>query len=317
MDGEMKINYDMQLVNQDTGESDTIKAGSKIIPPDRVRQMKDYALRAEQTTAEKNEAYSDTLSVRGNFFTVLCRDTELLWQNVSEPTVGKLIYLATFMDKNNRICFDGGWQKEKDGITRKARAMSKAEIQEILNVSYPTFRAFWNECVENECIIEKDGAYYLPKQMFRFCDSCNVNTKKIRMIKMFKHAIRYMYENTDERSKKTLVYLYRLIPFINLTYNALCLNPFESNKEKINALPLSKICEMFGIDPSNQTRFLKKLKKLRFVDKQGNNCSVIRYSWMYYNEDKYWVTINPQFYSGYISENDMLAMINDFRIEID
>ena len=317
MDGEMKINYDMQLVDQDTGETIPVEAGSKVIPPDRVQQMKEYAVRAEQTTAEKNVAYSDTLTVRGNFFTVLCRDTELLWQNVPEPTVGKLIYLATFMDKNNRLCFDGGWQKEEHGITRRAKAMSKVEIQEILNVSYPTFRAFWNECIENECIIEKDGAFFLPKQMFRFCDSYNVNTKKTRMVKMFKHAIRYMYENTDERSKKTLVYLYRLIPFINLTYNALCLNPFESNKEKINALPLSKICEMFGIDPSNQTRFLKKLKKLRFVDKQGNNCSVIRYSWMYYNEDKYWVTINPQFYSGYISEGDMLAMVDDFRIEVD
>ena len=36
---------------------------------------------------------------------------------------------------------------------------------------------------------------------------------------------------------------------------------------------------------------------------------------MYCNEDKYWVAINPQFYSGYISEENMVEMIKDFRFD--
>ena len=315
MSGDVKCNYDRTLYDVDTGEVVEIRAGSKIVPPERVKQQEHYVLTANKTSKEKTEDYLETSKLRGNFFSILCKETELLWEDISEPTMGKLIYLATYINRDNCICKSGGWESEDDDYVRYAIPMSKSDIQSVLKVSYPTFRAFWNECESKQLIIENGGKYFLRREMFRFCNKDGINLKKIRMIKMFKHAIRYMYENTDERSKKTLMYLYRLIPFINLTYNTLCLNPFESCKENIQALPLSKICEIFGVDSSNQTRLLKKLKNLRFVDKQGNVCSVIRYSWMYCNEDKYWVAINPQFYSGYISEENMVEMIKDFRFD--
>lgn len=316
---EERINHTTDLVDTNTGEIIHVQSGTKIVPPDRQKQKKEYAIKANQSFTEKNERYSDTLAVRGNFFVSLCQETELYWQEITEPTLGKLIYLATFIDKNNCICYDGGWNttEEPDGgkvHERIPKPMTKEDIQKTLNVSAPTFRAFWKECMDKELIIEKNAAYYLSKEMFRFCDNTGISKRKTRMVKMFKHAIRYMYENTDERSKKTLIHLYRLIPFINLTHNGLCSNPFESDKKNIRPLPLAKICEMFGIDPSHQTRFLKKLKKLRFIDKQGNECSVIRYSWLYYDKDIYWITINPQFYSGYISEEDMVAMVEEFKL---
>lgn len=313
MSDNFRCGYDRTLMDTDTGEIIELPAGSKIVSPERVEQQKHYA---NKTTTERNKDYAESMRLRGAFFSVLCKDTEVLWADVSEPTLSKLIYLATFIDGNNCICKCGGWDKNNKEIVRNPSPMTKADIQKVLRVSYPTFRAFWSECAEKQLIVEDEGKFFLRREMFRLGNKTGVNLKKTRMIRMFKHAIRYMYENTDERSKKTLMYLYRLIPFINLTYNALCMNPFERCKENIQVLPLSKICEMFGIDPSNQLRFLRKLKNLRFVDKEGNLCSVIRYSWMYYNEDKYWITINPQFYSGYISEEDMVEMVREFRLEV-
>ena len=315
MSDNYKCGYDRTLIDADTGEVIELRAGSKIVSPERVEQQKQYAISANKTTTEKNKDYAESMRLRGTFFSVLCRDTEILWGDVSEPTLGKLIYLATFIDKNNCICKGGTWDKNGAELVRNPEPMCKSDIQSVLRVSYPTFRAFWSECENKQLIVESDGKFFLRREMFRFGVKSQSSPKKTRMVLMFKHAIRYMYENTDERSKKTLMYLYRLIPFINLTYNALCLNPFERCKENIQVLPLSKICEMFEIDPSNQLRFLRKLKSLRFVDKEGNLCSVIRYSWMYYNEDKYWITINPQFYSGYISEQDMINMVEEFRLE--
>lgn len=310
-----KFNYDTSWVNTETGEVLNIQSGSKIVSPDRVQQQKEYAIAANQTYIEKNEQYSATQKMRGNFFAAPCQEMGLFWSNISEPTLGKLIYLATYIDKNNCICHDGNWTKENNVATRSPIPMTKAEIQQTLNVSRQTFTAFWKECEVNNIIIESEGVYYLSKKMFRFCDNSNINKRKTPMVKMFKHAIRYMYDHTDERSKKTLVYLYRLIPFINLNYNGLCTNPFERDKSKIKALPLSEICDMFGIDRSHQTRFLKKLKKLRFIDKEGIETSVIRYTWLYYDEDIYWITINPQFYSGYISETEMVSMVEEFRLD--
>ena len=289
MSTEIKFNDDREFADLGTGEYLPVAAGSKLIPPERVNQMAQYAQRNNQTFDEKNENYKDTLEARGHFFSVLVRKTETLWGNLSEPTVGKLIFLATYMDKNNCICFDGGWEKTREGkkqvIVRKAKPMAKTDIRELLGVSNHTFYQFWNECVS-----------------------------KVRMIKVFKHAVRYMYENTDERSKKSLTHLYRLIPFINLKYNILCENPFEVEREKLVPLTAADICEKLGLDRKFHERVVKALKKLSFVDKQGNIRSVITYRWDRKNEEeRYWITINPQFYSGYIGETEMMQMLDDFR----
>lgn len=313
---EEKFNYDTQFVDQVSGEVITIKAGSKIVSPDRQQQKQKYALVANQTFKEKNEQYKNTQELRGSFFSILCQETELFYPEITEPTLGKLIYLATFIDANNCICKDGNWRDQDDGRSvRITIPMTKVEINDVLNISRRTFSPFWNECINKKLIIENEGAYYLSKELFGFGSIKYTNTKKTRIIKMFKHAIRYMYEHTDERSKKTLIYLYRLIPFINLSHNGLCSNPFESNKDKIKPLSLGQICKLFDIDRRNQIYFLKKLKKLRFVDTQGKECSVIRYSWLYYDRDIYWITINPQFYSGYINEDSMVEMVKEFELE--
>lgn len=319
-----KINYDTTLTDSITGECIEIEKGTKIVSPQRQEQIKEYAQKAARTSKVKNELYKDTNRLRGDFYSVLCRDVDLLWDDISEPTLGKLIYLATFIDNNNCICFDGNWEKEISSdnhgynhieYIRNGIPMKKEDIRMTLNINRKSFSFFWKECIAKQLIIESNGSFFLPRNKFRFCDDSGVNKRKVPMIKMFKHAIRYMYEHTDERSRKTLVHLYRLIPFINLTYNGLCENPFEMDKSKIKPLRLSKICEKFGIDKTNQVRFLNKLKKLRFIDKEGKECSVIRYEWLYYDEDIYWIKINPQFYSGYVSEEAMVEMVEQFRLD--
>lgn len=309
MGNDIKFNYESTLVDIETGEAIDVAAGSKLLSPERVKQMSEYAQKAELT----GEAYKDTLTMRGNFFTVLCRKTEALWENLSEPTIGKLIFLSTFIDINNRLCFDGGWENDGQVIVRNSKPMSKADVKEILGVGDKTFYQFWDECVTAQAIIETEEGIFLPKKLVRFCDSSKINKSKVRMIKVFKHAVRYMYENTDERSKKSLTNLYRLIPFINLKYNVLCANPFEQDKSNIRPLTAADICEKLGLDRKYHERVVKALKKLSFIDMQGDLRSVISYRWdMKNKEERYWIKINPQFYSGYISDEEMVRMLDDF-----
>lgn len=319
---EIRINEDMGLANVKTGEFYELEKGSKIISPERQEQKKKYAAHKSETFESKNFRYSQTMAVRGNFFAVLCDETELLWDQISNPTISKLIYLSTYIDSNNCICFDGNWHKNNDNgstvIYRKPVPMKKEDIQNIMNVNRKTFSKFWNECIELNIITEKDGAFYLPKDMVRFCNNSGINKQKTRMIKVFKHAIRYMYQNTDERSKKTLSHLYRLIPFINLKYNVLCENPFEERVDMIKPLNAADICEMLGLERHMHKRVVNALKKLSFIDKNGDLRSVISYRWdMKNNEDRYWININPQFYSGYIKENEMISLVDEFMLNDD
>ncbi len=64
---EEKINYDTQLLDQNTGEVIPIQAGTKIISPDRQKQKQEYSIKVNQTFTEKNEKYSATQELRGNF----------------------------------------------------------------------------------------------------------------------------------------------------------------------------------------------------------------------------------------------------------
>lgn len=302
-----KFDRPVNVTDAETGEYlGTYEAGSY---QEKRQQQRNVA--KSETFVERQMRYSDRGDVCGGFFVQLTKPAEILMEQVSNATLSKLIYLATYIDRNNIICEDGGWEKRE----RKPKPLTKGEIQDLLQVNRQTFGSFWKEAIETGMIAETDDGYVMPKEQFRFCDSGRVDKRKTMMVKMFKHAIRYMYQNTDERSKKSISHLYRLIPFINLKYNMLCQNPFEKDRAEIKSLTLGDICELIGIDRKNQHHVLRGLKSLRFVDKNGDERSVISYRWDYKNENRYVISINPQFYAGYIEQTEMIKMIDNFAIE--
>lgn len=238
-----------------------------------------------------------------DFYLIACDSgsQELLFNNISEPTVNKLMYLATFMADNNCLC-------EAD-----ERPLTKSGIMETLAVNRHTFALFWKECIENNLILfDKEKRYYLPRDVFHNNDLSHVEST---ILKVSKNAIRYVYENTDERSKRCLSHLYKLMPFLNIHYNVLCVNPFETNEDEMQPLSLSHICDLFGANKSKKHRFLNYLSKMSFIDEMGNKRSVISYTWdMLENRDRYWIRINPQFYAGYAKDSDWIEMLNEFEL---
>lgn len=308
----MKLKDGDVVIDGETGTAYEAHYGDTIDTAEDKKRRKNYV---EQSNLDghRNLEYEKSNSVRGGFTVVLCKNFENIYRSdITAPTLNKLIYLSTFIGSDNTICKDGFW----DGYKRDEVPMTLQEIKATINVSEPSWRSFWRECESRELILKDGDTYKLPIDMFRFCNDKKVNKKKTAMIKLFRRAVRYMYENTDEHSKRVLSYLYRLIPFINLKYNVLCMNPFEQDKEKIVPLKASDICEKFGVPVKNQSRFVQQLKKLRFKDKLGRENSVITYRWIVSdNEEIYWVTINPAFYSGYMSVADSLSAMDEFLMD--
>ena len=300
------------IVKHDTGEAYEAQDGDRISTKEDRERAKHY-LQKSNNDGRRNWEYENSLEVRGSFTVVLCKDFENIYRSdISSPTLNKLIYLSTFIGSDNILSRDGGW----NGFKRDEEPMSLEEIKAALKISDPSWRIFWRECQEKNLIIEEGGKYKLPIDMFRFCNNSKINRKKVAMISLFRHAVRYMYENTDEHSKRVLNYLYRLIPFINLKYNILCTNPFEQDRDKIVPLKASDICEKFGVPVKNQARFVQQLKKLRFEDNLGRKHSVITYRWIVSKDEEiFWVTINPAFYVGYMSVADSLTLMDEFLLE--
>lgn len=301
------------ITNTETGEVEyEAQEGDRIDTVDDRKRRKKYV---EQSNLDghRDAEFDESNNVRGGFTVMLCDDFNHIYHSdITPQTLNKLVYLSTFIGSDNAICYDGNWNKNK----RCEKPMTLQDIKKTLGISEPSWRQFWRECTEKGLILQDGNKYKLPINMFRFCNNAKVNKKKVAMIKVFRQAVRYMYENTDDNSKRVLDYLYRLIPFINLKYNVLCANPFEQDKSKIIPLKVSDICEKFGVSVKNQSHFVQRLKKLRFEDKLGRKNSVITYRWIVSKDEEiYWVTINPAFYEGYMAVGDALEMIDSFLLE--
>lgn len=295
-------------VNPETGETTEIKSEGVFMSKEEKELRRRKALQSN-IDGHRDLEFKLKKQAQGSFTVMLCDDFNKLYaEDVSSPTLNKLIYLSTFIGKDNVLMQEVHW----DGNVQVGTPMTKEDIQNKLGIQRITWSKFWKECQEHNLITQdENGNYKLTSDMFRFCNNSGINKKKTAMVSVFRHAVRYMYENTDERSKKTLAYLYRLIPFINLKYNVLCENPFETDEKKVKPLKLSQICEKFGIDASNQSRFIAQLKKLKYEDKLGRKSSVITYRWIYLNDEEiYWVNINPSFYMGYLSIADTVDLMD-------
>ena len=155
----------------------------------------------------------------------------------------------------------------------------------------------------------------------RVCDQfCKgkLQDKNATAMKVFTHAVRYMYENTDVRSHQYISYLFRLIPYINLRYNVFCKNPLETERSEIVRMTAKDMCQLFGIDESNIRRFIKTMLKLSFIDKNGDKRSVMLFLIDCKNDfERNFVIVNPQFYAGYIDKTEMLSVLEQFEAKED
>lgn len=294
-------------VNPETGETMEVKSEGVFMTKEEKELRKRKAMQSN-ADGHRDAEFKIRRQAQGSFTVMLCNDFDNLYaEDVSSPTLNKLIYLSTFMGKDNVLMQEVHW----DGNVQVGKPMTKEDIQNKLGLHRNSWGKFWRECQEHNLITQDaDGNYKLPSDMFRFCNNAGVNKKKTAMVRVFRHAVRYMYENTDEHSKKVLAYLYRLIPFINLKYNILCENPFETDKSKVKPLTLRQICEKIGVDLSQQKRFLTQLMKLRFVDKLGRPTSVIMFSWRFQEENIVELAITPSFYMGYMSATDAVGLMD-------
>lgn len=300
-------NSNMGNVDFETGEVNKYEEGTLILSPLEQEVAAAKSKRdslPEMHPHERNMKYPNATKFCGEYFVALPAQDELFCDDATSPTLIKLIYLATFMDKDNMLYIGKGGTKSP---------MTKKEMRELINVHRHTFDTFWKECIEKQFIIEDDGKYYLSKEYFRFGKVSDVDTKKQALVNMYKFSIRFLYEHTDPKSQNKLGYIYRLIPFLSITNNVLALNPLETDESKLKRLSLGNICDLLGVDRHNQKRILQGLKDLKFTDKTGVVRSVITYTWAFSNHDIYWVKLNPELCKTYLKDEDIEKALMEFN----
>lgn len=193
-----------------------------------------------------------------------------------------------------------------DLSTKPYKSLTEEQIIDLLKISEREWKSSRKYLVDNE-LLRYEGRGK-NKEFYLNTDVClkgelsskTINTKVLGVTRVFIHSYSYMYDNLSNTERKTLFYLARLLPHINVEYNIVCSNPFEENESKIEPLSVGQMCNYMEIEPRNFSRVMSKLSKLKVNDKCVL-CKTIADGSTYY-------IINPAlFYQG--NNRDSLRLI--------
>ncbi len=220
---------------------------------------------------------------------------EANFSNIINPTAARLVYLATYINKDNYIAFDNG------------RIMTRQNIQEVLKLDNRTFMRFLKEARANNYLLEDDVGFRLP--LDKFGKGTMAKDKNQVAAKLFIHSVRFLYENATVSSHKMLGYLYVIVPYINLTYNVLCENPLETDKDKVRKMTVETLCEKLGLDVSHSGRFVNQLLKIQYPDRNGDTRSIL-ISVKDTKNDKLreFLCVNPRLYSVFANKEKIMEL---------
>lgn len=293
------------LIDEETGEMILIPAGTKIQTEEELEFIKKVIRdREEKVDFEKfkNEKC-------GDFFWSLYNVGQEYHPELSDDMLAKVIYLLTYLDYDKNILVT------RNDATSPYRPMVKDDVRKAVRLHRCKFANFWDKLMGSGIIRENRCKELVVSDVFCRGKLSKKSKGDMAAIKIFTHAVRYMYENIEVRSHKYLAYIYRLIPYINLKYNVFCTNPLETDKFNIEPLTARELCELVGLDGrrDNENRLIDTLFKLMFYDRAGDKLSVITVIKRIKNDEVcQYITINPQFYAGYISQEDMLDILEEF-----
>ena len=116
--------------------------------------------------------------------------------------------------------------------------------------------------------------------------------------KIYIEAVRNLYRATPVSNHKQLGYIFLMLPYINIQYNVLCKNPYESDIAEIEPLTVREFCELIGHSYSTVARLREAYSRIRFeIDGQQELFCAFVYDGSSLDDAR--IFVNPHvFYSG-------------------
>lgn len=305
-------------INRETGElkervmyseNDIQAAETKGREEEKKRERENKKIRKEFFENKQNLRLV-TSDLEGGFFWGIYNPTESYYPTLSDSMLVQTMYLLTYLKYNDNVLVI------REDASYPYRNMTKEDVKKVIGVDKTHFARFWNELMKSGIITECENGKLIVSESFRK-GRIKKNVKKDTCaVKIFSHCVRYLYENTEPRSRKYLAMLFRFIPYINIKYNVLCKNPLELNREDIRWMSTKEMLSILGLGERQEKRLIDTLFKICFRDKNGDSRSVITIIQNVKNDEmRKFITINPQFYSGYYCNENITPIIKEFLKE--
>ena len=191
--------------------------------------------------------------INDTFTIILCKECKPLFDGkLSGTSLTKYIYLSTYIEygTNRLIC------KNKKPITRY-------NINRVLNISNKSVYSFLRELREKDMVhLDSNGVIYMDNKYI--LKGTPKNKKgEYKYIKIYHKPIRELYEGTKSGDKIILSYIFLSIPYINDTYNLICMNPSEVDLKLIKTPSNLELAHIWSYSKANISFLRKRLQKLR------------------------------------------------------
>lgn len=253
------IEFDLEgnplLVHHATGEVlqghyTEVFPGDIILSPDqqkaRKRYMEELMRKAGRRTASRD---------LGKYFFISGGQR---FSDLKPQTAARLIYLQTFCDfaedKGNRLKLN------------TKQDMRRSDLQKVLGLSYDATSAFWKEVYPNYLTEDENGLIFSNLDVF-IRGKIEPGSSYYRA---YVRGVRKLYEETPKSKHRHVGYLFQLLPFVNVEFNAICWNPEEQDVDEIEFLSLDEFCDLIDYDKNRRDRLLNIYRQLTFTVKSKN-----------------------------------------------
>lgn len=203
-----------------------------------------------QSTAERNRGYrekkaKESREGRSKVFTnASMRHLHEVYDVLTTPQCGYLTLLQCYI----------GWD---DGIivNPDKSPMTPVDMQRVLQLTgtkRSTFNDFLSACISNG-IITKDGANYIVNERYHFKGAIDNQY----VIKTYTAKVKRVYR---EVKANDIGLIYRMLPFVHMSTNALCADPFEKDPKNIRWFTQKELAKAIGVDARTLRRRLPLMK---------------------------------------------------------
>lgn len=231
--------------------------GDKVVEAEKWDLRKAMAERAGMKQEKKKWLKQHERVLGKHIFTVFDRidSQSTTCPKLAEGTYARLIYLATYLDYDQRL------KKTRD------KPMTKKDAEKVLGLSRAEFYRFWKEVTDAKCITEgENGVLRLSKEL---CFKGRVKAKGLGITRVYIAQLRKLYEATPPRSHRYLGAVFHMLPYVSVKYNVLCWNPLEEDIDKVEPMTLTDFCVLTGRSNGDVTRLRKEYQKIKFSMEDG------------------------------------------------
>lgn len=243
--GEIINNAKVSIVeaNTDSNEKDELMYDKEYYQKLVKLQSKyEYLKKREQQSSKKEQ------------FVQCIYDPENCFNDLSPQSLCRLMLVATYSSYTTR-----GNNHTQQGITRLC-------IKKILKLNERTVDLFIKEMVEKNYFIKQNGRYTVNDKYF-IRGKCKLNRKQKkdrRFIRIYINAYRSLYNSLSPNDHIYLGYTLKLLPYLNMQWNVLSLQPLEKDRECISLLNMKEVCQILKFSGEQSTRFFNKLYNITF-----------------------------------------------------